>query len=48
MRRIKLEPRSNFVKLAQEIGFNYSSIDGQAYWDESAAYVFSLRQRSTK
>jgi glutathionylspermidine synthase len=44
MRRIKLEPRSNFVKLAEEIGFNYSSIDGQAYWDESAAYVFSLRQ----
>jgi glutathionylspermidine synthase len=44
MIRIKLEPRSNFVKRAEEIGFNYASIDGQAYWNESAAYVFSLRQ----
>jgi glutathionylspermidine synthase len=44
MRRIKLQPRSDFIEHMAKIGFLYAHMDEQEYWDESAAYVFSLRQ----
>ncbi len=44
MKRIKLQPRKNFIDRAAEIGFAYAIIDGKNYWDESAAYIFSMRE----
>jgi len=34
--------RENFAEQARAIGFAFSHIDGEPYWDESARYVFSL------
>ncbi len=44
MKRIKLKPRDNFITASEKIGFRFAEIDGEAYWNESAAYIFSLRQ----
>ena len=44
MRRITLEPRSDWEAKADEVGFVYHHTEGKAYWDESAAYVFTLKQ----
>lgn len=44
MRRFKVLPRADFAACAAKIGFDYATVDGQPYWDESAAYAFTLRQ----
>ena len=44
MRRLTLEPRPDWREKADAVGFVYHHTDGQAYWDESAAYAFTLNQ----
>ena len=44
MRRIESRPRADFAARAAEIGFEFAEIDGEKYWDESAHYVFTLRE----
>ena len=39
-----MEPRADWQQKADSVGFVYHHTDGQAYWDESAAYVFTLEQ----
>ncbi len=48
MRREISAPRPDFEARAKEIGFHYASTDGDLYWDESARYVFSLREIEDK
>ena len=42
MRRITLEPRADWRAKADAIGFVYHDTEGAPYWDESAAYAFTL------
>lgn len=42
MRRIAIPPRPDWRNKAEAIGFVYHSSSGVPYWDESAAYSFSL------
>ena len=44
MRRLKLTPRSDWQAKAEAVGFVYHHTEGQAYWDEGAAYAFTLQQ----
>jgi len=44
MRRATSTPRPDCEKHFVEIGFAYAHMDGEPYWDESAHYVFTLRQ----
>lgn len=44
MKRIKVDERPNWRAYAEEVGFHFHSFDGEAYWDESAYYQFSLQQ----
>jgi glutathionylspermidine synthase len=44
MRRIPLTPRADWRAKADAIGFVYHDTGGEPYWDESAAYQFSLRE----
>lgn len=44
MRRITLEPRTDWRKKADDIGFIYHDTGGAPYWDESVAYSFTLPQ----
>jgi glutathionylspermidine synthase len=44
MRRLDLTPRADWQAKADAVGFVYHHTDGQAYWDESAAYAFTLAQ----
>ncbi|NRB40383.1 MAG: glutathionylspermidine synthase family protein [Pseudomonadales bacterium] len=44
MFRIPCDERPNWRKLADEYGFKFHSMYGQAYWDETAYYQFSLQQ----
>jgi len=44
MRRIVMPPRPDWQSKAEAIGFVYHSGSGGSYWDESAAYVFSLTE----
>jgi len=48
MRREISAPRPDFEAHAKEIGFHYASTDGDLYWDESARYVFSVREIEDK
>ncbi len=43
MQRIPITPRSNLAARAKETGFEFATIDGKPYWDESVFYGFSLR-----
>ena len=43
MERIKIEPRNNWQKEVENLGFGFHSTD-IAYWDESAYYEFSLNE----
>jgi glutathionylspermidine synthase len=42
MQRIPVAERDEWRKTAREHGFEFHSIDGDAYWDESAYYRFTL------
>ena len=44
MHRIEIEERPNWKELAKEVGFQFHTIDGEKYWDESACYRFTLNQ----
>ena len=44
MRRLTLDPRADWRAKADAIGFVYADTDGAPYWDESAAYAFTLRE----
>lgn len=43
MERIKTEPRNNWQKEVEKLGFGFHSTD-VAYWDESAYYTFTLSE----
>ncbi len=47
MRRIAAERRSNSAARVRETDFRIHEIDGEAYWDESAYYAFSLQEIET-
>jgi glutathionylspermidine synthase len=42
MRRIDLTPRSDWKSKAEAVGFTWHHADGLRYWDERAAYAFTL------
>ena len=44
MQRIQLPPRPDWREKAESLGFSFHTMHGQAYWDESSAYAFTLRQ----
>ena len=44
MLRRDIAARTDWHDTAQEYGFSFHTIDGQAYWDESAYYQFTLEQ----
>jgi glutathionylspermidine synthase len=44
MRRINIEERPDWRARAEEIGFDFHTIDGQRYWDERAYYAFTLNE----
>ena len=44
MLRVNTPPRPNWKTQAQEYGFNFHTLYGEAYWDESAYYQFTLKQ----
>jgi glutathionylspermidine synthase len=44
MRRLTIDPRPGWENRAREIGFAYHTLGGEAYWDETAFYAFSLSE----
>ncbi len=44
MRRVLMTPRPDWQAKANAVGFVYHSAGGVQYWDESAAYAFSLAE----
>src|SRR5208282_4345745 len=44
MKREPSRMRADFVEQARKIGFAYSQIGGEPYWDESCRYIFSRRE----
>ncbi len=44
MERIKVTPRNDWKKTAEEHGFDFHSLEGDPYWDESAYYKFSMAE----
>ncbi|WP_372706182.1 glutathionylspermidine synthase family protein [Brevundimonas sp.] len=44
MERIALDPRPDWQARAEAVGFTWHHDSGERYWDESAAYAFSLEQ----
>lgn len=44
MQRIKVEERADWKTQAESLGFNFHTMYGAAYWDESACYRFSINQ----
>jgi len=44
MQRVPVAERADWKQTAVEHGFAFHTIDGAAYWDESAYYRFTLTQ----
>ena len=44
MQRVPVAPRDDWKETAIQHGFDFHSIDGDPYWDESAYYQFTLKQ----
>lgn len=44
MERLHFTPRPEWDRKAQEVGFSWRHDNGQPYWDETAAYAFSLKE----
>lgn len=44
MKRINLTPRPYLSDVADSYGFDFYIIDGEAYWDETKCYSFTLKQ----
>ena len=47
MRRIPIRPRPDWREVAETHGFDFHTIDGELYWDESAYYALTLAQVET-
>lgn len=41
MRRERREPRPDQIEKVERLGLTFHTVDGQPYWNESAAYVFT-------
>lgn len=44
MERISLEPRPDWQATAEDLGFTWHHDSGATYWDETAAYGFTLQE----
>jgi glutathionylspermidine synthase len=44
MRRVSLPLRPDWQAQVERLGFAFHTIDGQTYWDESAAFAFTLEE----
>ena len=44
MRRIACEQRADWRETAARVGFQFHTIDGEPYWDESGYYGFTLKE----
>jgi glutathionylspermidine synthase len=44
MERLTLTPRPDWPAQVEELGFDFHTLEGQPYWDESACYRFSAAQ----
>lgn len=44
MQRMDMPERPDWRRQAEELGFVFHTMHGQAYWDETSAYAFSLEQ----
>jgi len=44
MLRREIEPRKNLAAIAEDVGFNFHTIDGEVYWQEDRFYQFTLEQ----
>ena len=44
MQRIIVEERADWKAQAESLGFNFHTMYGTAYWDETACYRFSMKQ----
>ncbi len=44
MRRLTLPERADWRDTANRMGFTFHTAEGTPYWDESAAFAFSLRE----
>jgi glutathionylspermidine synthase len=44
MRRIACEERPDWLRIAEETGFEFHTFEGERYWDERAYYAFTLEQ----
>jgi glutathionylspermidine synthase len=47
MRRVAMAPRPDWRARCEAVGFDFHTIAGEPYWDESAAYRFDLAQVET-
>lgn len=44
MRRVAISPRRDWREQVERLGFAFHTIDGETYWDETAAYAFTLEE----
>ncbi|WP_089175500.1 glutathionylspermidine synthase family protein [Bosea sp. AS-1] len=44
MRRVTVPPRPDWIEQVERLGFAFHTIDGETYWDESAAFAFTLAE----
>src|ERR1700722_2715702 len=44
MQRISCPERDDWRTTAEETGFDFHTLDGERYWDESACYAFTLEE----
>lgn len=44
MHRYQQTPRDHFQNIVENLGFHFHTLDGEPYWDESAAYQFSAEE----
>ena len=44
MERLRFDPRPDWDAKAEALGFTWRHDDGKPYWDETAAYAFSLAE----
>ena len=44
MRRIPVQERPEWKSLAESLGFSFHTMYGHPYWDETAYYLFTLKQ----
>ena len=44
MRRLPIQPRPDWQRIVESQGFHFHTPDGEAYWDESACYMFTSRE----